>query len=60
MMKRYAHAAFDSRSRAMQIIEREIGDDNNSAKDDEVQWVFEKAAAGGMSLEEFRKWLDDF
>ncbi len=54
---RYSHVTPDSRKRAMQIIERQIGGGENENGD--LRKIFDAVAAGKMTFEEFRKTLQD-
>lgn len=58
MLKRYAHATVDSRARAMQIIEKEIGLGDNG-QDEKLKTIFEAVMSGEMSFENFKKSLKD-
>lgn len=59
MLKRYAHATLDSRARAMQIIEREIGA-GGSGKAAELKLIFEATAEGKMNFEQFKNAIQSF
>lgn len=55
MLKRYAHATPDSRFRAMQIIERELGLEAGEDLDDKLKEVFDLAQNRAISFEQFKK-----
>lgn len=62
MLKRYAHATVDSRARAMQTIEREIGINilnGNGTASAELKRIYEQVRAGKMTFAEFRKSLEN-
>lgn len=62
MMKRYAHATPDSRSRAMLIIERELGAQVSGGTQDEqeLQSFFESVRSGATSFADFKLFLESF
>ncbi len=58
MMKRYSHATQDSRTRAMQIIENEIGQ-GSSKSTDEMKRIYDSIKSGKMTLNEFENTVKD-
>lgn len=60
MMKRYAHATPDSRARAMQIIERELGGGTEADADAELKIIFGRWQDGKLSFEEFKTAIESF
>lgn len=66
MLKRYAHATPDSRSRAMRIIEREIGGDLTAGGADadadtaDLERIYEAARRGKLSFDGFKQQLESF
>ncbi len=60
MMKRYAHATNDSRTKAMAIIEREFGAGKGFDPEAELKEVFREAQSGRMSFDKFKKTIESF
>lgn len=61
MLKRYAHATIDSRSRTMQTIEREIGVITNGIEDNETRLrrIYEQVKNCKLTFPQFKKSLED-
>jgi len=60
MMKRYAHATPDSRARAMQIIERELGAAGEDDLDEKLKLFFEAVKNGVVSFDDFKISVESF
>ena len=61
MMKRYAHATPDSRSRAMQIIERELGQATGPDNlEEQLKKLFEAVQSRTISFEDFKISVESF
>lgn len=61
MLMRYAHSTPDSRKRAMQIIEREVGAAKKpKSREEEFLEFFNQSRAGKFSLKEFKKRVESF
>lgn len=61
MMKRYAHATPDSRARAMQIVERELGDsDGSRSLEEKLEIIFNSVKTGTLTFEQFKTSLESF
>lgn len=59
MLMRYAHSTADSRAKAMQLIEREVGAASND-REEEFRGFYISAKAGKLSFKQFIKAVESF
>lgn len=59
MLMRYAHSTADSRAKAMQLIEREVGAPDHS-REEEFREFYISARSGKMSFKQFAKTVESF